>query len=552
MASTAAGRAITEEEVLKQLRSAAEKGGLANFHFVALSPDGDLQWRSVVFVAKTRTGGLMFICPAAAEVEEFFVLDETFAVHPCTVQLESSKGKALGDGSGYLIDAPWEVLTYFRRPLYLRGDPLKLLIRFTFEGNTCRPSRTSVLEAADTWITELMDEDTAQEYVTCEEFGAEVTTEAEMTTAQLLDRITELEGQLSRAASLGRTGAVSKASAPAAPGSLLGAATLGAGAVDSSTLAKLKQLAGSGPTKMAQHERLDRRQAATPEEGGPSETLLQEHALEAVAEEEVEGGMGLDAQMFADPMQKMLYLQMQQLSMMQKQMQSRQPADALQAALSSGPDSNSSSTGGIKGCLAREAFLKISDNLHQISAVVEANALQELGLQERHMTPGLLREYLEKRVPLGTYRLLTQVGYLMAHAYEIGARTGNVELKGFGAKGMVYVEQTALDEGRTGLSWLLTGLPEPNYGQVQQTRAKTSIKPFSRLSAASWIAANVGYLRDLDFLEGRIKNVEKEGGKSAKEREYEAAPNPKAKWSARKRRGKQDGASGGGEESGAS
>lgn len=131
------------------------------------------------------------------------------------------------------------------------------------------------------------------------------------------------------------------------------------------------------------------------------------------------------------------------------------------------------------------------------------------------MGPGLLREYLEKRVPLGTYKLLTQVGYLMASAYEIGQRSRNRELAGFGAKGMVYVEQIARDEGRAGLLWLLTGLPEPSYGQMQNTRTKTSVKPFSRLSSASWIAANVGYLRDLDFLEAKIKGVDKENPKPA-------------------------------------
>ena len=51
---------------------------------------------------------------------------------------------------------------------------------------------------------------------------------------------------------------------------------------------------------------------------------------------------------------------------------------------------------------------------------------------------------------------------------------------------------TALDEGKTSLSWLLTSLPEPNFSQVQLTRACSSIKPFSRLCNPSWIAANVG------------------------------------------------------------
>ena len=124
----------------------------------------------------------------------------------------------------------------------------------------------------------------------------------------------------------------------------------------------------------------------------------------------------------------------------------------------------------------------------------------------------------------------------MAHSYEVGARTGNKELQGFGSKGMVFVEQTALDEGRTGLSWLLTGLAEPNYAQVQQTRMKGSVKPFARLAAPSWIAANVGYLRDLDFLDAKIKSGDKEQPKVAKE-QSDPAPKPKAKaWGGRKKK----------------
>jgi hypothetical protein len=76
------------------------------------------------------------------------------------------------------------------------------------------------------------------------------------------------------------------------------------------------------------------------------------------------------------------------------------------------------------------------------------------GLTTSQLTPGLLRDYLEKRVP-------------------------------FGAKGMMFVEHAALDDGKTSLSWLLTGLAEPNFGQVQQTRARSSVKPFSRLSSPS-------------------------------------------------------------------
>ena len=156
------------------------------------------------------------------------------------------------------------------------------------------------------------------------------------------------------------------------------------------------------------------------------------------------------------------------------------------------------------------------------------------------LSPGLLRDYLEKRVPLGSFRLLTQVGYLMASAYETGQRTGNREVAGFGAKGLIFVEQTALDEGKTSLSWLLTGLPEPNFSQVQMPRARSSLKPFSRLCNPSWVAANVGYLRDLDFLESKIRHTDKDATVPAAKAQVDA-PVPKKPWPKKKNKGKEGG-----------
>ena len=90
---------------------------------------------------------------------------------------------------------------------------------------------------------------------------------------------------------------------------------------------------------------------------------------------------------------------------------------------------------------------------------------------------------------------------------------------------MVFVEQAALDNGRTSLAWLMTGLPEPNYGLVSSTPARSSVKPFSRLASPTWVAANIGYLKDLDFLENPIRSNDRDS---------------RPKWGARRRWGKKD------------
>ena len=66
-----------------------------------------------------------------------------------------------------------------------------------------------------------------------------------------------------------------------------------------------------------------------------------------------------------------------------------------------------------------------------------------------------------------------------------------------------------MDNGKSNLGWLMTGLPDPNFALVHQHQHRSGMKPFTRLAAASWVAANVSYLRDLDFLETKIRNTDR-------------------------------------------
>lgn len=245
-----------------------------------------------------------------------------------------------------------------------------------------------------------------------------------------------------------------------------------------------------------------------------------------------------------DPLQKMLLLQMQQMQLLAKQHEKR--ADPLHAALGSSETSGGGS--GIKGCLARDAYVKLAADVSKVGAVVQANAAAELGLDPHQIGSGLMREYLEKRVPLGDHRLLTQMGYMFAAAWEQGFRTNNPDLMGHAARGMLFIDQAATDFGRTTLAWLLTSLPEPQYSITQRNRNKASMSPFTRLAAPSWIAANVSYMKDLDYLEGRIKSANSFSNVNHKKEETEDAPGPKKQpWKKKKQKQKEE-ASGGGNE----
>ena len=130
--------------------------------------------------------------------------------------------------------------------------------------------------------------------------------------------------------------------------------------------------------------------------------------------------------------------------------------------------------------------MKIMNDPIRVADLVEANAAQELGLSANATPPNLM-----------------------------------LDLQGFAAKGLMFVEQTCLDGGRTQLGWLLTGVSEPNLQLLQLNKKKSSLKPFSRLAHASWVAANVSYLRDLDYLEGRMKNLGATKGKETEQMEEE-------------------------------
>lgn len=139
--------------------------------------------------------------------------------------------------------------------------------------------------------------------------------------------------------------------------------------------------------------------------------------------------------------------------------------------------------------------------------VIRKNARQELGISPDREEPSLLRTYLEQRIAVADHKTMGQVGYMMAWGWEQAANTGNEQMLAFCGRMMSYVEQACLDGGKTHLAWLLTGLAEPNYQQMAVNRKKPTLSPFARLPAATWVAANVSFLKDIDTFETRLRQI---------------------------------------------
>lgn len=531
MASGVPGKRLSEKGVRSLLGvSAAGYSALAPVLFCPVEGDTVL-FKSVAYLVKCRSGGFMFLVPDVPEVTDFVTAQEdVFGCRTCTITVELPRGKRTSEENAVLVDATWDQVSSFTRWSPLRGDEVETVHRFYVGQSAGRPSAEAVMAAADAWIHDAMDDDTAGDYVTGDSglegfaeppdsaappHGGTVEQDAVL---QMQQRILELEtrlGTLQGSAALHATpkaGGLQLLSSPSQP-------------ADAQVLQRLRALAGSGPGRLGAHERTAR--AERPEVA--FDNALQEEMLGATEEDELHEALATTLEEVQDPMQRLLVLQTQQLSMLSKHLTAKN-LDPIQKALG-GSDASGSSSSGVRGCLARDAFLKMSQDLPRLASVGEQQILTDLGLQApAGLTPGLLQDYMERRIPLGDHRLLTMMGYLMCHAYEVGARSGNRELQGFAMKGMTFVDQASIDAGRTQLAWLLTGLPEPNYQVCQRNKQRAQLQPFSKLTSATAVAANVSYLKDLDFLEGRIQAAGKQTKASPQgDEKTEVTPKPKRK-----------------------
>lgn len=141
--------------------------------------------------------------------------------------------------------------------------------------------------------------------------------------------------------------------------------------------------------------------------------------------------------------------------------------------------------------------------------------MKELGVPLSRETGNLMRKYVERRIPLQEYKLLTQMAFLVADAWATGFDSQNAEMLGALSKMMYFIEQTALDSGRTEVSWLLTGLQEPPFQILVSSRRRSNMQQFCRLCSPSWVAANLAFIKDCDYMESRTSAANKQKAPAA-------------------------------------
>ncbi len=481
------------------------------------------QWRCQVFLLRVRALGFMCLFPAEpsvqhalSQVEQSLSIEEKCAITEVEVGVETSKGKALGTISMLIADLPWAYLGMFRKAQLGRGNNTPIFA-FKFGTSVARPVVASAEAVADRWIAEMLDADTAREYSTAEEApdlpeeGFDILGEG---TGARLGEVESLHVRIAQLESLLQSrGEVSFGAAPtapveqAAPGLFTGARREGLSTAD---WAKLHKAAGATPKRIARAER------STPAAVGDHpalQTLRAEQEREVADPEEadeLEAELNSSLDAVQDPTHRLLILQMKQTHAIMKTLAPKSPQDPFTSLLGgtdSGPGGSSSGSLNVKGYAARELYLKHLEDDAKVVEVIRRNARQELGISPEREEPSLLRSYLEQRVAVSDHKTMGQVGYMMAWGWEQASITGNEQMLAFCGRMMTYVEQACLDGGKTHLAWLLTGLVEPNYQQLAVNRKKSSLSPFARLPAATWVAANVSYLKDIDTFETRLRQI---------------------------------------------
>ena len=496
-------RALTREAVEAQVAGNLGDRPLPPAYLVlfGLGEDGRDDF-AVAFLLRCRANGFMIAVPSVTRIREYVegLLtgdgEPLALVHREQVQAETVRGRHLGPSHVLLLDFPWAALEYLVAPQALRGisDRASRVITLQVGTTPPRPCAGDTLDAAARWV-ERLDPDTAQEYY----ISAQEHEEAEEHMEQ--DDLAQPEPELRPPAETARTttappaGPAKGQSAPRT-GALFGSAA----PLTAQEITRLRALAGGAPARTGNVER-----AALVGGVGPMiEDLHAEADAEALPPADVEDP-ALDAELHPSPtLQTLLLAQMRQNALLLQKLTSSRTGDGIQDALSGGGASGSDSSSGIKGHLAREAFLRQLADSRAVAAKVQANALTELGLATPE--PGLMRTYIEKRLPLNDQKTLQHVASMAAFGWEAGFKSDNQELMAFASRLLVFSEQVALDSGRIQLGYLLAGFPDPTPLGFNSRRVP-GLRTFSRLAPAQWLAANLAYLKDLDYAESRIAQL---------------------------------------------
>lgn len=512
MASRGGMKPLRREEIEELVAKGSSGRMLLAVHFALAVEDaeeGDVT-TGMGYMVYSRSGGFMMVVPLKhASVRSTL---DSWSEHgsplapgflETKVTLETSRGRAIGDATVELVDFPWGAASYLWHPSGTRKE-IKVL-GFEHLGQIGRPNKASAYVAADAWISAGdMDEDTAADYATGEELGPDEPEEPSMVNGSF-------SGGSSATTDLGTRAAGSPASAfqsSTCSPSLAGGAYYGGDTYFQSPAfvwntwpwSKLQKLAGPPPPRIG---RAETRRGDV----GPSTTamdnafLLEEREVEEPTPLEPLGGgmdLALGSLSTGGALEKLLAVQLQQNHLLLQKLVGQRSTDPVLGALS-GSDNAGGSSSGVKGCVAREAFVKAMQDLPKVGRLARQQAMEELGIPFSQEDGSLMRVYMERRMCLAEHPLLSYVTMMLVESWTVAFDAKDELMMGALARMLFFVEQASIDNGKLQLAWLLTGIQDPPFHLLTSRKKQPGLQPFARLCPPSWVSGNLAYLRDLDY-----------------------------------------------------
>eukprot|EP00439_Symbiodinium_sp_Y106_P050470 s1087_g6.t1 len=475
----------------------------------------DPEWRAVCYVLRCRRNGFGLLLPRDEGVQaalERIVNDDgesmvLFAVRE--VGVETARRRAAGNIEIFLADLPWAALEHFRRSggLHLsQGRVLSLEV----DGTSVRPNRASTLAAFDQWVSEAGVEDAMQEYVNAEEGHPDEWSRSGRFTAR-----SGQSSQISGPTACSRAGGTGPDTRPL---------PAGARAAHHGRMANAPQTgrARSQPDRRS-------REGATGYAGGgrgPASRSRSGSSCfgrggsglgcgDAGPTSSPAGHSDLDA---AAPVAETFgcsQRSFKRIGQRARQLQQRGPRHT-----------------------AREAYVRQLEDHATVAQTILENAAAELGVSPTSAPPGLLREFLDKKVALSEHKTLGYLATYLAFQWQAARESRNTEMEAWAGRGVMAIEQMVLDNGRLQIGWLMTGCPEPVFPPNAQLKRQGSMRPFAKLAKPAWAAACLAYVKELDYLEARLKAA-REKSTTTTAPTTDVPPTeakPKAKWKPKNRK----------------
>ena len=156
-----ASAALRSEDVVGLINSAQEGRPLPMVYF--LDSPAEPASMTCAFLLKHRPGGFMSAMPRVPAVEEQLQaltgdgVEQPLLFSAAEMPCETSRRRAVGPVTVFLVDAPWNLLAYFRKASFGRGSLLQLRVILS-GGTAVRPVSAEALAVADSWVLAAMDD----------------------------------------------------------------------------------------------------------------------------------------------------------------------------------------------------------------------------------------------------------------------------------------------------------------------------------------------------------------------------------------------------------